>query len=1578
MTTPANPLAGRRFVDEAGNPVVPGRKLGEGGEGTVCEVDGDPGSVVKIWHPGKTPRDAYSKIRHLVRNPVTPDLGVTWHITWPQRMVMESGTIAGYTMPILNRAENWEAIVEYYNRRAAQGTGAAQAREIQIDDRVRMARNLALGFKAVHEAGYVIGDVNEKNVEVNRQNDIAMVDCDSYGFTDPTTGRTFSNNMGRPEFQAPEAQSDYANRTQEQDLFGLAVVIFHLLTGYHPYTVTNRPNVTLPGDRISAWLFPPAGRGVTAPDPYNQAWEALTDKQKELFLRVFDRNCEGEPRPKPEEWVEALLEMPAVPVPTPSPAPGPSPAQSPPAPSPPAPAAAAPPRSFLEWVSDSFSALVTNVPATWLWWLLGGMGVMLTGWVIHTEAFLNVVNALLLITGIIAVIIALATKHPVAIGVGVIALAIRFLNLLDWAVNLVWAWVILAGLAAVAVGGVTRIVVHKSTPGRIAVATVVLAAGVWSFFVLTDYDLWPNDEPSLEARFTPEVTPPTPSDDASSGTSGGNGASASDGGNGATVPPTSLPLAIAGDEIPPTVTLELSPSSISENGGSATLTASLSSPSSATTTLTVSIAPGDGADSADYTLSKPTLTIGAGSTTSAGSLTVSAIDNETDAPDKTFSIYGGASNELGAIDPAAVTLTITDDDATPVVTLELSSSSISENGGVADVTASLSTPSSQDVTVAVSASPVSPAVSGDFTISSNNTLTIAAGSTDSTGAVTITGVDNSLDEPDKSVTVSAAVSGRDVTAPPSRTLAITDDEGAPTLTLVLSSSSISENGEAANVTATLSGPSSRDVVLEVSATPLSPAVSGDFTITSPSTLTIAAGSTQSADAVTITAVDNSVDEPHKHVTVAATVSAGRDVSAPSSLTLAITDDDGAPAVALDLSPSSIGENGGVAIVTATLSPPSSQPVTVEISASPEPPAVSGDFTISSGRSLTIEAGSTSATGTVTITGVDNGVDGPDKSVTVSATVTGRDVTPPSSRTLTITDDEDAPTVTLVLSSSSIGENGGAASVAATLSGPSSQDVTLVVSASPSSNAAGDDFTITPNNTLTIGAGSTHSTGAVIITAVDNSVDEPDKSVTVSASATGYEVADPPSLALAITDDEATPVTLELSSHSIGENGGSANVTASLGVPSSQDVTVVVSATPVSPAVEGDFTITPGNTLTIEAGSTHSADVVTITAVDNGVDGPDKSLTVSAAVTGRDVTAPSSQTLTIADDEGAPALALVLSASSISENDGAANVTATLSGPSSQDVTVVVSASPEPPALGDDFTITSNRTLTIAAGSTRSTGTVTITGVDNRADEPDKSLTVSATVDGGHEIGAPPSQTLAITDDDATPTLTLEISALSISENRGVANVTAYLSGPSSQDVTVAISVSPVSPAVEGDFTISSNPTLTIAAGSTHSTDAVTITAVDNRMDAPHKSVTVSAAVTGRGVTAPSSRTLTIADDDDPPTLALVLSPHSISENGGVANITASLSGPSSQDVILVVSASPDPPAVSGDFTITSNKTLTIAAGSTDSTGTVAITAVENSADEPDKLIYVWATVSDSRGVSDPPLQLLIITDDDAV
>ena len=114
---------------------------------------------------------------------------------------------------------------------------------------------------------------------------------------------------------------------------------------------------------------------------------------------------------------------------------------------------------------------------------------MFAGWIIHTDTFLSVVNWLLLITGIVAVLIFIGTKHPVSLVVGAITLVVRFLHLLDWVVNAVWTWFIIAGLAAVILGGAARILVHKGVFGRIAVATLLLMAGLWSFVVVTGYDL---------------------------------------------------------------------------------------------------------------------------------------------------------------------------------------------------------------------------------------------------------------------------------------------------------------------------------------------------------------------------------------------------------------------------------------------------------------------------------------------------------------------------------------------------------------------------------------------------------------------------------------------------------------------------------------------------------------------------------------------------------------------------------------------------------------------------------------------------------------------------------------------------------------------------------------------------------------------------------------------------------------------------------------------------------------------------------------------------------------------------------
>ncbi|MCY4610285.1 MAG: hypothetical protein OXC38_01005, partial [Gammaproteobacteria bacterium] len=204
----------------------------------------------------------------------------------------------------------------------------------------------------------------------------------------------------------------------------------------------------------------------------------------------------------------------------------------------------------------------------------------------------------------------------------------------------------------------------------------------------------------------------------------------------------------------PTVSLALSPASITEDGGISTVTASLSGALSAAVTVTVSARANSPATNSDFTQAGTTLTIAAGSTASTGTVTITAVDNDVDAPNKTVTVSGTASGGgVASLTVTGATLTITDDETTPTVSLALGSSSISENGGSSTVTASLSGASSAAVTVTVSAQANGPATNSDFT-QAGTTLTIAAGSTASTGTVTITAVDNDVDAPNKTVTVS--------------------------------------------------------------------------------------------------------------------------------------------------------------------------------------------------------------------------------------------------------------------------------------------------------------------------------------------------------------------------------------------------------------------------------------------------------------------------------------------------------------------------------------------------------------------------------------------------------------------------------------------------------------------------------------------------------------------------------------------------------------------------------------------------------------------------------------------------------
>ena len=180
------------------------------------------------------------------------------------------------------------------------------------------------------------------------------------------------------------------------------------------------------------------------------------------------------------------------------------------------------------------------------------------------------------------------------------------------------------------------------------------------------------------------------------------------------------------------------------------------------------------------------------------------------------------------------------------------------------------------------------------------------------------------------------------------------------------------------------------------------------------------------------------------------------------------------------------------------------------------------------------------------------------------------------------------------------------------------------------------------------------------------------------------------------------------------------VTATLDRAVAAPVSVILSVdpggSPSEPVRRQDYIVSLDRVLTIAPGSTSSEATVTITAVDNDADGAThKRVRVDAAVTTDNADSAGFREFLIRDDEDPPAAAVMLTPGRIDENGGVSIVTAMLEHPARGPVELRVEVGLPPGEQGadlGDYVLGPNDILTIAQGSIASTGTVTITAVDN--------------------------------------------------------------------------------------------------------------------------------------------------------------------------------------------------------------------------------------------------------------------------
>ncbi|TKB56628.1 DUF4347 domain-containing protein [Ferrimonas aestuarii] len=583
----------------------------------------------------------------------------------------------------------------------------------------------------------------------------------------------------------------------------------------------------------------------------------------------------------------------------------------------------------------------------------------------------------------------------------------------------------------------------------------------------------------------------------------------------------------------PEVNLTTSSNSMSEDGGSATLTAALSSRSLNSQwpeNITVNLAyTGTATASTDYTKSD-SITITAGSSSNTATVTSSADDLYDAASDETIIVdislpigIEGATNQQ--------TLTITDAESAPTVTLSGGNININENGGSGAITATLSHATYEGVVVNLSYS--GSATYGSDYQNASSSITIAAGSLSGTAATGVASIDDASAETDETIIIDiASVSGGGATesGAQQRTITILDDEDntPPTITGVSIPNLAHKVGD--TVTATITVTSDSDDY-----TGGSGAISGTINGYNLIGLSRVDNTTYRA---TFTISDGGIDTDASNdiaVNVTLTDSSGNTSSA---YTTAISQGSDAiyanlPEVELTTSSNSMSEDGGSATLTATLSGSlnSQWPVAITVGLAYTGTATA-DTDYTKADSIIVASGDSSNTATVTSTpdtlydaAIDETI-----IVDISSLTVGTESTT-NQQTITITDAETAPTVSLSTAKTSIDEDGGisdgSTKITATLS-HATYEATTVSLAYSGTATSGSDYG-TPSSSITINPGLLTADASTGLLATDDSDGEGNETIIIdisSVSGGGTTENGVQQVTVTLVDDEdSTPPTV---------------------------------------------------------------------------------------------------------------------------------------------------------------------------------------------------------------------------------------------------------------------------------------------------------------------------------------------------------------------------------------------------------------------------------------------------------------------
>ncbi|HEX7314291.1 MAG TPA: Calx-beta domain-containing protein [Pyrinomonadaceae bacterium] len=972
----------------------------------------------------------------------------------------------------------------------------------------------------------------------------------------------------------------------------------------------------------------------------------------------------------------------------------------------------------------------------------------------------------------------------------------------------------------------------------------------------------------------------------------------------------------------------------------------------------------------DYVATSGTLNFADGETTKTFGVTIN--DDTTDELDETVNLTlstpgGGAT--LGSQTTAV--LNITDNDATPTLSITKSVTVIEGNASSTTATfvVKLTGTSSRTVTVSYTTEWrewfTGTATPGEDYTTTSGTITYAPGESGERN-VNVPVLGDTVDEPNETFVLQlfGPTNATYVTIPDDTfgIGTITDDDGAPSLSVGDATVTEGNSGTTAATFTVSLLPASGQTVTVNYATANGTATAGSDYASASGTVTFAPGETTKP--VTVNVNGDTTPEAHEDFFVT--------LSSPSNAT--ITDNQGKGIINNDDAALTIGDRGaaeGTGVTTnfnfaVGIQFPTVNTVTVNYATADGTGTAGSDYTAVASATLTFNPGETSKNAVVSVVG-DNIYEN-DETFNVNLSSPTNATISDSQALGTITNDEEASLFVITNGPNLFwGEGDGTFTFRVSRSGSAPGGAQVSYSTSDGTATAGSDYTAT-SGTLTFAAGEAFKD--VTVTIINDTLDEPDDETVNLTLTPGFGASpNPASATLHIGDNDAPPIfKLDSAVYTVAE-GGAVTVTVTR-TGGTNAATVNYNTANGTATAGSDYAGVEFGTLSFAQGD--MSKTFQIATTNDVFDETDETFNVNLFVnTGSAAGTPSSATVTITDNDATPTLSFGDASSNgdvtVAEGQGTASFKVTLSAASGQIVTVNYATANGTATAGSDYAAVSG-TLTFNPGETEKFFGVPIT--NDTIDEPNETFLANlsgasgatiATVNDGQAVGT-------ITDDDGEPSLT--VSAAVVDEgNSGTVNATfaIRLSEASDKTVTVVYATSDGTAKAPGDYVAVPPTMLTFAPGET--VKMVNVAVVGDTLDeAIFENFNVNISnPTNASISNPTGQG-TIIDDDDAAAPSISIGDAIVVEgNSGTtaATFTVTLSAVSGQEVTVNYSTADGTAAAPIDYASVGFATLSFAAGET--TKTITVNVNGDTANEADETFFVQlhspahATLADSQG-----------------